>query len=82
MGPEDTETKSERAVRWLFADNFTMSHTHTHTQCSLPVAPNPVGVNCMAFNHNSNLLVTGGADGMLRIYGRMPSQTPVSFLCL
>jgi hypothetical protein len=23
----------------------------------------------MAFNHNSNLLITGGADGMIRLFG-------------
>ena len=64
----------------------THPHTqHTHTQCSLPVAPNPVGVNCMAFNHNSNLLVTGGADGVLRIYGRnkycQDRPQPHSYVC-
>ena len=25
----------------------------------------------MAFNHNSNLLITGGADGMIRLFGRL-----------
>lgn len=37
-------------------------------KCSLPLLPHPVGINCMAFNHNSNLLVTGGADGMIRMF--------------
>ena len=45
------------------------THTYTHAQCSLPLKPLPVGVHCMAFNHNSNLLITGGADGMIRLFG-------------
>ena len=39
-------------------------------QCSLPLKPLSVGVHCMAFNHNSNLLITGGADGMIRLFGK------------
>ena len=43
-------------------------------QCSLPIKPLPVGVHCMAFNHNSNLLITGGADGMIRLFGECQSH--------
>ncbi|TRY97122.1 hypothetical protein DNTS_032783 [Danionella cerebrum] len=32
--------------------------------------PGPVAVNCTAFNHNGNLLVTGAADGIIRLFGR------------
>ena len=35
----------------------------------LPLTP-AIAVNCMAFNHNSNLLVTGGVDGMIRLFGK------------
>ena len=29
-------------------------------------------VNCTAFNHNGHLLVTGAADGMIRVFGKAP----------
>ena len=35
----------------------------------LPLNP-PTAINCMCFNHNSNLLVTGGVDGMIRLFGK------------
>lgn len=35
----------------------------------LPLTP-AIAVNCMAFNHNGNLLVTGGVDGMIRLFGK------------
>ncbi|CAI7993378.1 WD repeat-containing protein 91 [Geodia barretti] len=38
-------------------------------KCSLPLSPLPVAVNCMSFNHNSNLLLTGAVDGMIRLFG-------------
>ncbi|XP_074643706.1 WD repeat-containing protein 91-like [Tubulanus polymorphus] len=34
----------------------------------LPLTPSPIAVNCTAFNHNGQLLVTGGADGMIRLF--------------
>ena len=40
------------------------------TQCALPISPMPVGINCMAFNHNSSLLITGGTDGIIRLFGK------------
>ena len=58
---------------YMYVTHFlSLSHTHTHAQCSLPLKPLPVGVHCMAFNHNSNLLITGGADGMIRLFGVCP----------
>lgn len=36
-------------------------------QSVLPLNP-PTAINCMCFNHNSNLLVTGGVDGMIRLF--------------
>jgi WD40 repeat protein len=35
----------------------------------LPLTPNSVAVNCMSFNHNGHLLVAGGVDGMIRLFG-------------
>ncbi|XP_031557069.1 WD repeat-containing protein 91-like [Actinia tenebrosa] len=34
----------------------------------LPIDPTPVCINCTAYNHNGTLLVTGGADGMIRLF--------------
>ena len=34
------------------------------------MSPNPVAINCMAFNHNSSLLITGASDGMIRLFGK------------
>ena len=44
-------------------------HLPSFSQCSLPLSPLPVAVNCMSFNHNSNLLLTGAVDGMIRLFG-------------
>ncbi|KAJ8317213.1 hypothetical protein KUTeg_005117 [Tegillarca granosa] len=34
----------------------------------LPVEPGPVAVNCCCYNHNGQLLLTGAADGRIRMY--------------
>ncbi|XP_028391041.1 WD repeat-containing protein 91-like [Dendronephthya gigantea] len=34
----------------------------------LPLGINKTRVNCIAYNHNGTLLVTGEADGMIRVY--------------
>lgn len=34
----------------------------------LPLGGNITRINCIAYNHNGTLLVTGGADGMIRVY--------------
>lgn len=47
-------------------------------QCSLPLSPLPVAVNCMSFNHNSNLLLTGAVDGMIRLFGKYPIHYYIS----
>ena len=33
--------------------------------------PYPVYIHSMAYNHNGTLLVTGGADGMVRLFGML-----------
>ncbi|XP_065828385.1 WD repeat-containing protein 91-like isoform X2 [Oscarella lobularis] len=35
---------------------------------NLTLDPGPTAINCASFNHNGNLLVTGAADGMIRLY--------------
>ncbi|KAK3094729.1 hypothetical protein FSP39_005505 [Pinctada imbricata] len=41
--------------------------TMTQTK-QLPVEPGPVAINCLSYNHNGQLLLTGAADGQIRIY--------------
>ncbi|MBZ3872799.1 WD repeat-containing protein 91 [Sciurus carolinensis] len=31
--------------------------------------PEPITINCTAFNHNGNMLVTGAADGVIWLFG-------------
>lgn len=33
-----------------------------------------MAVNCIAFNHNGNLLVTGAADGIIRLFGKTVTE--------
>ncbi|XP_067907187.1 WD repeat-containing protein 91 isoform X1 [Heterodontus francisci] len=47
----------------LLWDTKTMKQQH---QFSLD--PEPIAINCTAFNHNGNLLVTGAADGIIRLF--------------
>lgn len=42
-------------------------------QLQFSLEPDPVAVNCTAFNHNGNLLVTGAADGVIRLFGQSDS---------
>ena len=39
-------------------------------QRELQLKPSVGCVNCTSYNHNGNLLVTGGMDGMIRIFGK------------
>ena len=55
-------------VHYLFI-NFNFYFIIIFKQTVLPLTP-AIAVNCMSFNHNSNLLVTGGVDGMIRLFGK------------
>ncbi|RXM94434.1 WD repeat-containing protein 91 [Acipenser ruthenus] len=37
-------------------------------QLQFSLEPGPIAINCTAFNHNGNLLVTGAADGIIRLF--------------
>ncbi|XP_017659985.1 PREDICTED: WD repeat-containing protein 91 isoform X2 [Lepidothrix coronata] len=37
-------------------------------QLQFSLEPEPIAINCTAFNHNGNLLVTGAADGIVRLF--------------
>ncbi|XP_041369191.1 WD repeat-containing protein 91-like isoform X2 [Gigantopelta aegis] len=34
----------------------------------LPLEPSPIAVNCCVYNHNGQLLITGAADGKIRLF--------------
>ena len=39
-------------------------------QRQLPLDPVPTCINCTAFNHNGTLCISGGSDGMIRLFGK------------
>uniref|UniRef100_G3SM60 WD repeat-containing protein 91 n=1 Tax=Loxodonta africana TaxID=9785 RepID=G3SM60_LOXAF len=41
--------------------------------------PEPIAINCTAFNHNGNLLVTGAADGVIRLFDMQQHQCAMSW---
>jgi WD40 repeat protein len=40
-------------------------------QKTLPLEPGSACINSCSFNHNGQLLITGGADGMIRLFGKL-----------
>ncbi|KAJ8286672.1 hypothetical protein GJAV_G00041840 [Gymnothorax javanicus] len=58
----------------LLWDTKTVKQQH---QFSLE--PGPVAINCTAFNHNGNLLVTGAADGIIRLFDMQRYETAMSW---
>ena len=50
------------------------------TQRQLPLEPGPVGINCCCFNHNGQVLLTGGVDGVVRLFGKFLVWYPKSLL--
>ncbi|XP_042324195.1 WD repeat-containing protein 91 isoform X2 [Sceloporus undulatus] len=42
--------------------------------------PEPIAINCTAFNHNGNLLVTGAADGMIRLFDMQQHECAMSWM--
>ncbi|KAG8523359.1 WD repeat-containing protein 91 [Galemys pyrenaicus] len=41
--------------------------------------PEPIAINCTAFNHNGNLLVTGAADGVIRLFDMQQHECAMSW---
>lgn len=39
-------------------------------QRSFPLEPGPVCINSCSFNHNGQLLLAGGVDGSIRLFGK------------
>ncbi|KAF4077033.1 hypothetical protein AMELA_G00203470 [Ameiurus melas] len=48
-------------------------------QLQFALEPGPVAVNCIAFNHNGNLLVTGAADGIIRLFDMQRYESVMSW---
>ncbi|XP_053109859.1 WD repeat-containing protein 91 isoform X2 [Hemicordylus capensis] len=48
-------------------------------QLQFSLEPEPIAINCTAFNHNGNLLVTGAADGMIRLFDMQQHECAMSW---
>ncbi|XP_062268799.1 WD repeat-containing protein 91 isoform X2 [Platichthys flesus] len=48
-------------------------------QLRFSLEPEPVAINCTAFNHNGNLLVTGAADGVIRLFDMQRYESAMSW---
>ncbi|KAG1929703.1 WD repeat-containing protein [Pimephales promelas] len=48
-------------------------------QLQFSLEPGPVAINCTAFNHNGNLLVTGAADGIIRLFDMQRYESALSW---
>uniref|UniRef100_A0A8D3AJB2 WD repeat-containing protein 91 n=1 Tax=Scophthalmus maximus TaxID=52904 RepID=A0A8D3AJB2_SCOMX len=48
-------------------------------QLQFSLEPEPVAINCTAFNHNGNLLVTGAADGVIRLFDMQRYESAMSW---
>ncbi|XP_067856076.1 WD repeat-containing protein 91 isoform X2 [Heptranchias perlo] len=72
----DTDEKRVNLVpgNLLLWDTKTMKQQHQFS-----VDPEPIAINCTAFNHNGNLLVTGAADGIIRLFDMQRYDTAMSW---
>ncbi|ELK35562.1 WD repeat-containing protein 91 [Myotis davidii] len=48
-------------------------------QLQFSLDPGPIAINCTAFNHNGNLLVTGAADGVIRLFDMQQHECAMSW---
>uniref|UniRef100_A0A6J0VK79 WD repeat-containing protein 91 n=1 Tax=Pogona vitticeps TaxID=103695 RepID=A0A6J0VK79_9SAUR len=49
-------------------------------QLQFSLEPEPIAINCTAFNHNGNLLVTGAADGVIRLFDMQQHECAMSWM--
>lgn len=56
-------------LKWSFPHVSRTLIVLSVSQLQFSLEPEPVAINCTAFNHNGNLLVTGAADGIIRLFG-------------
>ncbi|GAB5568805.1 WD repeat-containing protein 91 isoform X1 [Prionailurus iriomotensis] len=72
----DTGSKGTDQVpgKLLLWDTKTMKQ-----QLQFSLDPEPIAINCTAFNHNGNLLVTGAADGVIRLFDMQQHECAMSW---
>ncbi|KAB0344197.1 hypothetical protein FD754_021123 [Muntiacus muntjak] len=71
IGGRGTSQVPGRLLLW---DTKTMKQ-----QLQFCLDPEPIAVNCTAFNHNGNLLVTGAADGVIRLFDMQQHECAMSW---
>lgn len=71
LGENGTNQVPGRLLLW---DTKTMKQ-----QLQFSLEPAPIAVNCTSFNHNGNLLVTGAADGVIRLFDMQQHQCAMSW---
>ncbi|XP_060135713.1 WD repeat-containing protein 91 isoform X1 [Zootoca vivipara] len=75
-GAQDSGGKGMNQVpgKLLLWDTKTMKQ-----QLQFSLEPEPIAINCTAFNHNGNLLVTGAADGIIRLFDMQQHECAISW---
>ncbi|XP_002927665.2 WD repeat-containing protein 91 isoform X1 [Ailuropoda melanoleuca] len=71
IGSKGTNQVPGKLLLW---DTKTMKQ-----QLQFSLDPEPIAVNCTAFNHNGNLLVTGAADGVIRLFDMQQHECAMSW---
>ncbi|XP_055446960.1 WD repeat-containing protein 91 isoform X2 [Bubalus kerabau] len=71
IGSRGTNQVPGRLLLW---DTKTMKQ-----QLQFSLDPEPIAINCTAFNHNGNLLVTGAADGVIRLFDMQQHECAMSW---
>ncbi|XP_039716545.1 WD repeat-containing protein 91 isoform X2 [Pteropus medius] len=71
IGSKGTNQVPGRLLLW---DTKTMKQ-----QLQFSLDPEPIAINCTAFNHNGNLLVTGAADGVIRLFDMQQHECAMSW---
>ncbi|XP_032498501.1 WD repeat-containing protein 91 isoform X3 [Phocoena sinus] len=71
IGSKGTNQVPGKLLLW---DTKTMKQ-----QLQFSLDPEPTAINCTAFNHNGNLLVTGAADGVIRLFDMQQHECAMSW---
>ncbi|XP_036103028.1 WD repeat-containing protein 91 isoform X2 [Molossus molossus] len=71
IGSKGTNQVPGKLLLW---DTKTMKQ-----QLQFSLDPGPIAINCTAFNHNGNLLVTGAADGVIRLFDMQQHECAMSW---
>ncbi|XP_041609498.1 WD repeat-containing protein 91 isoform X3 [Vulpes lagopus] len=73
IGSKGTNQVPGKLLLW---DTKTMKQ---QVQLQFSLDPEPIAINCTAFNHNGNLLVTGAADGVIRLFDMQQHECAMSW---